>query len=409
MFTLPDLSVELIEAILQYLELKDHQSIRLVCSRLFQKGFRQSCKALFTEIAVEISRQSLEVLREISLRGEIASFVKKLRINVGPDDSSLGAGFGWTRQSSDCLEDTNEAIQMFREAIRQMKNVQHVEIISLEGPGTAEESFRACQGLRNTYPRVTRPDCLYMILRAFALEDKLISSFHIPFVPGDPPTIKGPISRRPFTFDKHKIPAHAFEISGQQDFRRNIRHLTLHFGTGYKGTYEFFQDFLSSIEALESLSLGYGFVGSIKHMISSQQCLGLKRLSLYSFCLQDDSLSLLLAQCGKVLNSLELKCITLAGKSSWLQLLHQLPDLLPSLEKISLIRLYDATNRHDDRSKLILFPDLEGVSALPGVAHLGLRLYHDNYPSEGFVKGVTYSGGHAQRALEFIAKAAVQT
>lgn len=143
MITLPDMSVELIEAILQYLELKDHQSIRLACRSLYQKGFRHSCNVLFTRIAVQISRKSLELLREISLQDEIAPFVKTLRIKVGPESNGLGGGFDWMRQSSAYLEDTNEAIQIFREAIHQLRNLQNFEIFSFEGPEIAPE---ICQG-----------------------------------------------------------------------------------------------------------------------------------------------------------------------------------------------------------------------------------------------------------------------
>ena len=156
--TLLDISVELIEAILQYLEVKDHQSVRLVCSRLYQKGFRHSCNVLFTEITVEISRKSLETLREISLQEEIAPFVKTLRIKVGPESApSLGGGA--------CLEDTKEAIQIFREAIHQLQNLQNVEIVSCEEPEIPLETYL---GHWSTYP-----DCLYIILRALQMKRKL--------------------------------------------------------------------------------------------------------------------------------------------------------------------------------------------------------------------------------------------
>jgi len=249
MITLPDISVELIEAILQYLEVKDHQSVRLVCSRLYQKGFRHSCNVLFTEIAVEISRKSLEVLREISLQEEIAPFVKTLRIKVGHEsDPSLGGGFDWTRQSGGCLEDTNEAIQIFREAIHQLQNLQNVEIVSFEGPEIAAETSQG--------HRITHPDCLYMILRAFADEKKTISSLHIPFVPDEPPIDKGPLIHRAFAFDGNRIPPQAFKQSEQHDFRRNIKHLTLHLDSSCVGIHDFVQGFLYSIEALESRIAG---------------------------------------------------------------------------------------------------------------------------------------------------------
>ena len=98
--------------------------------------------------------------------------------------------------------------------------------------------------------------------------------------------------------------------------------------------------------------------------------------------------------------------MTLVGTSLWLQLLPQLPDLLPSLEKLSLSRLFTEDSRGN--KKLMLFPGLEGDSALPGVGDMGLELYHGKYRLKWHVMGVTYSGRNARRVLEYIARAAVQ-
>ncbi|KAL9129284.1 MAG: hypothetical protein Q9217_002231 [Psora testacea] len=375
---LPALVVDVIQLIASALEPTDLFSFRLVCKELNQKTLYHFGRTCLKILRTDLSRNSLQELKDFSGNEQLGSCVQTLLIKSGPH--GLGQGFPWHRHSSGYLIHPLSGVQMLQEILLNgLKNCRSFHIHSL----ICEEDTYDNDG-------VTPSDAVGIILALIAETGLSVRSFYVDFRKQGTSRMDGKRLHMP----RYQTPEFSFAWS-------HLQELSLEQSMTSEN-YDKALELVLCATNLRKLSLNLEYDHScsfIGRVALAGTLHGLQELRLSSVNVTAETISGLLLRSHNSLRALSFRFVYLENDDNWVSILRTLKINHPFLESISVFWLKELKAPEPDN---IVFPTLSSNPVV--LLDRKFELSYKKYCGEKRVIGASYWGQGMDRALETLAE-----
>ncbi|KAL8894758.1 MAG: hypothetical protein Q9207_008421 [Kuettlingeria erythrocarpa] len=337
---LSTLAIEVVETITALLDPTDLRSLRLVCRALNEKTLRDFGLADFATVHTDLSRKSLQRLRDISESSHLAFYVQHLHIKYADDDGKLGRGLDWCRHPSGCLaeEPPNSGGATLLRDILAQKLLQcrsfHIHSYDEYQPPHETDCLIPSDAAGIILSIVAKAG---LALRAFTIQSSHDGNGRL-----DTPRLQMPLSQTPeFVAAWSHIEELVLDYAMTVDQGAWVIHL------------------IASAPRLRKLSLGiYEAEISFTTLLASLHALNrLEELSLGSANVTVENFSTFLLNNCQTLRSLTLRHVSLANGGTWATVLENMKGQIPHLQYLLLFHLKQETdNRRVIFSKMTRYP-----------------------------------------------------
>ena len=388
--TLPNLPVEVIEAIIDQLNPTNLFSLRLSCKEINHKILHRFGQAYFTTLETDLTRYNLQRLQSISKNEQFRHFVQNLVIKAG--NKGLGGGFYWHRMKGggrfDCVDTRlSSGVQMLQDILKGMTKCQSFHIHSVGG----WEEYCDTEYLQPS-------DAIGIILSVIPETGLPIKSFFVDF------RNQGLSSVHAKRLD--------MSLCQQPTFRnawKTIEELRLEHSLTPE-TFDWAKDLVLHTTSLKKLSLHFHFDHSssfISNLVAFPHVFhGLQEFKLGCAHVTVNMLSSILVDSHSKLRVLSFWHVYLQ-QGTWVAVLQQLRESLPLLESISVDWPKEYSN---EEIVHIQFPALEDNRVVPGPNGRKFELRYKKWKMQKRVWGASYRGRVGMdKALEILAESAVHT
>lgn len=315
---LPTLATEVIETITMLIEPADLRFLRLVCRGLNEKTLRDFGLTNFATVQTDLSRKSLQRLRDISKSPHLAVYVQYLHIKH-TDEGKLGRGLDWRRHPSGCLADEPNSANLLRDILSQKLlkcRSFHIQSYDEYQPPHETDCLIPSDAAGIILSMVAKAG---LALRAFTIQCNHNGTGRL-----DTPRLQMPLSQKP---DFVAAWSHIEELVLDYAMTFDQEHWVIHL--------------IASAPRLRKLSLGFYEAGTsfISLLGSLHQLNRLEVLSLRSANVTPENIStLILNNCG-TLRSLTLRHVTMENYGTWATVLENMKGQLPHLQNLLLVWL----------------------------------------------------------------------
>jgi len=391
----PTLAVEIIELISAFSDPADLRSLRLVCRELNRKTLHYFGLASFATVQTDLSRDSLQRIKNISESEHLAVHVQCLHIKHA-DDGRLGRGLDWCLYQWTSLTDQLGGADVLRDVlVNKLLKCRSFHINSYDEYQTHREtdSLIPSDALGIVMSLVAEAD---LALRSFTVESTHNGNGRL-----DTQRLQMPLSHTP-----------RFTAAWS-----HIEELVLNFAMT-SDQYDWMLLLISSGPRLRNLSLVFHDASSsfIERLVSLHSLHRLEDLSLGSAYMTVENISTLLLNNRETLNSLSLRHTIIEDGGRWATVLEMMEGQFPRLENLLLFWLKEEpANRRVVFSNMIRHPVVPGSEDYrPG------RLRYDSHLLESVempirlrywgggrrVVGVEYRGSGIDHVLSALADTA---
>ena len=387
---LPNLPVEVIEAITDTLKPTDISSLRLSCKEVHQKTFHCFGQAYFTTLRTDLTHDNMKRLQSISKSEHFRHFVRTLVIKAG--NEALGRGFSWYHLEGRDRPGYVDAwlssrIQLLLKVLERMPNCNSFHIRSL---GYMDSNY--------SMEYLVPSDAIVKILFDIAKSGRPIKSCFVDFVKQGSGNV-----------DARRL---QMSLCQQPTFRnawRNVEELRLEHSLTPE-TFDWAKDLVLYTTSLKKLSLYFDFdhtTSFIGNLVAFPHVFqGLQEFKLGCAHVTVDMLSSILTNSRLNLIAVSFWHVYLQ-QGTWVALLEQLRGSLPLLESITVGWPKEYSN---DQIVHIQFPALEDNGVIPGSNGRKFEMIYKTWKGQERVWGASYRGRLGMdKALAILAKSAVHT
>ncbi len=385
---LPNLPVEVIEAITDQLNPPNLLSLRLSCKEINQKIFHRFGQAYFTTFITGLTRDNLQKLQSISKNEQFRHFVQSLVINAGYYD--LGRGFYWHRlegrDRSGCVNTgLSSGVQMLQDILKGMTNCKSFHIHNLGG-------------MEDNTEYLLPSDAIGIILSVVAETGLPIKSFVVDFR-----------NRGSGSVNAERLQMSLFQRPTFKNAWKTVEELRLEFSLASE-TFDWAKDLVLHTTSLKKLALHFNFDQStsfISNLVAFPHVFqGLQEFKLGCANVTVNMLSSMLIDSRANLRVLSFWHVYLQ-QGTWVAVLEQLRGSLPLLESINVDYPKEYSN---EEIVHIQFPALEDNRVIPGSNGRQFELRYKKWKGQKRVWGASYRGRLGMdKALEILAESAVHT
>lgn len=373
-------ALELVEIIADFLDNESLRHLRLSCRSLQAKTFPHFARRFFSSIGTDLSDESLRRIHAISQSPDLGPYVQSLTFML---EKGVGHGLVWDRHPWGPL-----SAPMKVDAVRQFRDDL---IYSLPN---CRSFFIYCR-FPEGHPgmtHVTMTDAVAVFF-ALVLDARLpVVSFHL---------IYANRFSHPLIMDMRRLPKLLYRQPEFKVLWSNLQKLSL---AQYLNldNFGFLLELVLSAPNLQSLILNLGshdlaceFMHELAEMASFQH---LRELVLSRMSVRAPDLQNILGDVRGSLTGLTLYQVSLSSDDKWNDLLRGLAGGFESLQSISLYNLCTTI----PTKEVMVFPDLEKVSALCERPGQRLHMFYQDKPEKQAALGFEYSGSRMDQVLSLL-------
>lgn len=387
---LPNLPVEVIEAITDNLNPTSLFSLRLSCKEINQKTLHHFGQACFATLKTDLSHNDLQRLESISKSEQLRPFVQTLVINTMYQ--GRGRGFHWHRLEEGYLDTRlSSGVQLLQDILKRMTKCKSFRIFSFFG---AIDDDPAGKYLRSS-------DVVGIILCIIAETNLPVTSFFVDFK-----------NRGISNLEAKRLQMSLCQRPTFRNAWRTVEELNIEHSLTSE-TFGWAKDLVLHATSLKKLSLQFDFdpldytTSFIAELLASPRVFqGLQEFRLRSANVTFNVLSSILNRSSTNLRVLSLWHIYIQ-EGTWVAILEQLRDSIPLLESISINWPKEYIN---DAIVHVQFPALEANGEIEGFNGRKFELRYRKWKGKRRLWGADYHGRLGMnKALDILANSAVHT